>query len=313
MRKYRQHLPQLDGDFFLTDGGLETTLIFCEQLELPHFAAFHLLRTDSGREALCRYFRSYAILAEKYGVSFVLESATWRASADWGRRLFYSDEGLADANRKAIELCREIRDEFEFGNVNMVISGCLGPRGDGYSANTLMNEAEAEQYHRAQVETLCDTDADMITALTITYPEEAIGITRVARAAGLPVVISFTVETDGRLPCGKSLQDAIRQVDRATRNGPAYYMINCAHPAHFQGALAPDEQWTSRIRGLRANASTKSHAELDASEELDDGDPQELARQYRDLKNKFPHWSVFGGCCGTDTRHVEAICRVCAH
>lgn len=309
MPKYRQELPQLSDRLFLTDGGLETTLIFHENLELPHFAAFDVLKSERGREALRSYYRTYAALARQKRTGFVLESATWRASISWGRKLGYSADSLATANRQAIDLLCEIRDEFEDERTRMVISGCIGPRGDGYRADDMMSEGEAEAYHAAQIETLRETEADMVSAFTITHAEEAIGATRAARRAGLPVVISFTVETDGRLPSGETLKGAIESVDGATDQAPAYYMINCAHPTHFAGSLPGDESWLLRIRGLRANASAKSHAELDEAKELDVGSPAELGSQYSSLRNKLRNLNVLGGCCGTDHRHLEAISR----
>jgi S-methylmethionine-dependent homocysteine/selenocysteine methylase len=193
----------------------------------------------------------------------------------------------------------------------MVISGCVGPRGDGYIPTDAMTAEEAQHYHQAQIETFCKADADLVTAITMNYMEEAIGITRAAQTAEMPVVISFTVETDGKLPTDQSLKDAIQQVDAATNNGPVYYMINCAHPTHFANTLVAGEPWLERIRGLRANASTKSHAQLNESETLDDGNPEELGSQYRELKNKLQNLNVLGGCCGTDDRHIEAICKAC--
>jgi S-methylmethionine-dependent homocysteine/selenocysteine methylase len=234
MSKYRTALPQLNGDLFLTDGGVETTLIFHQGFELPYFAAFDLLKNDEGREGLREYFQPYVKIAKDHGVGFVLESATWRASPDWAERLGYTPEALQDANRKAIELLKEIREEPETDETKLIISGCVGPRGDGYSPDRQMTEEEAERYHAVQIGTFADTVADMITAITMTHAEEAIGVARAAISAGMPVVISFTVETDGKLPTGQSLKDAIEQVDTATKNGPAYYMINCAHTTHFE-------------------------------------------------------------------------------
>ncbi len=312
MPKYRHDLPQLAGDLFLTDGGIETTLIFLDGQDLPHFAAFDLLKRGEGRAALTRYFRTHAAIAKAHGVGFILESPTWRASADWAALLGYSREELAEANRESIALMEQIRGEFEDEQTPMVISGCVGPRGDGYDPTGHMTAEEAEAYHDEQIAVFSRTPADMITAITMTNAEEAIGVTRAAQSVGMPVVISFTVETDGRLPTGQSLKDAIEAVDAATGGAPAYYMINCAHPTHFQNALAAGEAWVKRIRGLRANASTLSHAELDEAEQLDDGDPQELGRLHGRLKGRFGHINVFGGCCGTDHRHVEAICRACA-
>lgn len=215
-------------------------------------------------------------------------------------------------NRQAIKMLVEIRDEFEDPKSTIVISGCIGPRGDGYRPSALMTADEAERYHRTQIGVFASTEADMVTALTMTYAEEAIGIVRAAQSVGLPVVISFTVETDGRLPSGESLEEAIKQVDAATNNGPAYYMINCAHPTHFGDVIADGDPWTRRIRGLRANASRLSHAELDKAEELDDGNPVELGEQYFSLHRGLGNLNVLGGCCGTDQRHVEEICKACA-
>ena len=311
MARAKKNLPQLSDNLFLTDGGIETTLIFNEGLNLPYFAAFDLLKNTLGYEALHKYFRTYARLAQKYEVGLILESPTWRASQDWGDKLGYSTAEIATLNRKAIELLQDIRDEYENDNTPMVISGCIGPRGDGYNPESLMSEAEAERYHSAQIETFSSARVDLVTAITMTYVEEAIGISRAASNANIPVVISFTVETDGRLPTGQPLKNAIEQVDCTTNSKPIYYMINCAHPTHFDSVLPTGERWLERIRGLRANASIRSHAELDEAEELDDGNPVELAFQYRQLKTKLPSLNVLGGCCGTDHRHLEEICQIC--
>ncbi|HET7854023.1 MAG TPA: homocysteine S-methyltransferase family protein [Candidatus Methylomirabilis sp.] len=311
MARYRNALPQLGGDPFLTDGGIETTLIFHEGLELPDFAAFHLLKDPKGEAALRKYFRTYAEIAKRFRTGLILESATWRASADWGTRLGYNRQTLADANRKAIRLLEEIRSEFANEKTKVVISGCVGPRGDGYIPTQSMSEEKAEVYHREQVETFAGTAADMVTAITMNYVEEAMGIARAARRAGMPVAISFTVETDGRLPTGQTLHAAIEQMDAATSRYPSYYMINCAHPTHFEHVLAGGEPWAKRIRGLRANASCKSHAELNESPELDIGDPVELGMQHARLKRRLPQLNVLGGCCGTDHRHVEQIATAC--
>lgn len=310
---YRNALPQLNGGFFVTDGGIETTLIFHQGLELPDFAAFDLLKRPGGESALREYFRAYVRIAARHNADVVLESATWRASADWGARLGYSEAELAEANRRAIELLERIRDELSETRTMAVISGCVGPRGDGYQPANMMTIGQALGYHRAQVNTFAGTAADMVGAITMNYVEEAIGIALAARDAEMPVAISFTVETDGRLATGQPLADAIGQVDAATGAYPAYYMLNCAHPQHFDSVLEPDASWTGRIRGLRANASRKSHAELNESSELDIGDPAELGTQYAWLKqHRLPRLNVLGGCCGTDQRHVESIAAACA-
>jgi S-methylmethionine-dependent homocysteine/selenocysteine methylase len=305
---HRSELPQLKGDLFLTDGGLETTLIFHRGIDLPAFAAFDLLKDEQGTEALRRYYAPYAELAREHGVGLVLESPTWRANPDWATQLGYTLDRLDFVNRQSIALLEAIRDSYETDRTPVVISGCVGPRGDGYVAGALMTAEEAEAYHVIQIGTFAGTAADMVCAITMTYAEEAIGVARAARANGMPVAISFTLETDGRLPSGQPLAEAIAQVDDETGGGPDYFMINCAHPTHFEDVLEPGAPWLDRIRGLRANASRKSHAELDESTELDEGDPVELATQYQALGARLPSLTVLGGCCGTDHRHVGEIC-----
>ena len=303
---YRERLPQLDGGLYITDGGIETTLIFHHGLELPAFAAFTLLEDEEGTEQLRRYYAPYAELARERGVGLVLESPTWRANPDWATEIGYSLDELDAFNRKAISLMEELRAEYSSGPP-IVISGCVGPQSDGYSPTTMLAPDGAERYHSTQIATFADTAADMVTAITMTYAEEATGVTRAAVANGLPVAISFTLETDGRLPSGQALGGAIQQVDEETDAAPAYYMINCAHPTHFEDVLDAGT-WVERIGGLRTNASTKSHAELDEATELDEGDPADLAARHAALKDRLPRVNVLGGCCGTDHRHVTSIC-----
>jgi S-methylmethionine-dependent homocysteine/selenocysteine methylase len=309
--KYRNRLPQLDGGLFLTDGGLETTLIFHEGFDLPCFAAFVLLDSECGRKALRDYFDRYAPMAIAAGAGFVLEAPTWRANPDWGTKVGYGTEALARNNRAAIALLLELRDRYETAASPMVVSGALGPRGDGYDPGALMSADEAADYHGFQIGLFRDAGADLVSAFTMTNIGEAQGIALAAKALDMPCVISFTVETDGRLPTGDTLAEAIRCVDAETGNGPAYYMINCAHPTHFDHVLAAGEPWIKRLRGLRANSSRMSHAELDNAPELDIGDPQELGGQYAELRRRFPHINVLGGCCGTDHRHVDCISTAC--
>ena len=311
MDNYQQQLPQENGQLFLTDGGLETTLIFEQGIDLPEFAAFGLVESSEGRQTLRDYYADYMAIARQVGCGFILESPTWRANPDWAEKLGYDGHGLRTVNRDAIGLMHAIRDEWAGGDMPVVVSGCIGPRGDGYVVGEQMSVEQARAYHSLQTEAFADSDADMVAAITMTYPEEAIGLTLAAQDVGLPVVISFTTETDGRLPDTTSLAEAIEQVDVATEAGPAYYMVNCAHPDHFSDALADGESWVQRIRGIRANASRRSHAELDEAEELDPGDPQELGQLYRGLRSRFPQFSILGGCCGTNHRHVSHICYAC--
>jgi homocysteine S-methyltransferase len=289
----------------LTDGGLETTLVFHEGLELPHFAAFPLLDDADGRAVLRRYFEGYLAIAREHGTGFQLDTPTWRANADWGARLGYDAAALDRVNRDAVAFARELAAGA--GDVDVRVNGVIGPRGDGYVVGERMDPDAAQAYHREQVASLAGAGADVVSAITMTYPDEAIGIARAAGDADVPAIVSFTVETDGRLPDGATLRDAVEAVDAATGARTEAYMINCAHPAHFADALAGDEQWRRRVRGLRANASRMSHAELDAAEELDAGDPGDLAERYVALRERLPELAILGGCCGTDGRHVAAI------
>ncbi len=311
MTKYRDRLPQLSDKLFLTDGGLETTLIFHDKIELPYFASFDLLRSLDGTERLRDYFERYIAMAKTGGTGFVLEAPTWRANPDWAAKLGYSREALAQVNCDAIDLLAELQQKHDTPQTPMVISGNIGPRGDGYKVENAMTVQEAQDYHGWQVGVFADTQADLVSAFTMNYVEEAIGVARACQAANMPCVISFTVETDGKLPSGQLLRDAVEQTDRDTNNAPAYYMLNCAHPTHFADALRKGESWTTRIRGVRANASVRNHAELDAAPDLDIGDPADLGRRYRALRREFPGFTVLGGCCGTDHRHVEQICLAC--
>jgi S-methylmethionine-dependent homocysteine/selenocysteine methylase len=301
-------LPQTEqGRLFVTDGGLETELVFHDGLDLPCFAAFPLLDSADGRARLRRYYDGYLDIARKHRVGFVVETPTWRANPDWAGQLGYSAEQLVAANRAAVELAEEVRAAAVTDGVTAVVSGCVGPRGDGYDPGSAMTPDEAQRYHSVQIATFADTTADQVTAITMTNAEEAIGIVRAAAEAGIPAAISFTVETDGRLPTGQPLSDAINEVDAETSCSAAYFMVNCAHPTHFGPALNGPGPW-ARLLGVRANASSKSHAELDEAAELDEGDPSDLGVQHVALRDSLPAITVLGGCCGTDARHVAEIC-----
>ena len=310
MARYRNRLPQLANKPFLSDGGMETTLIFHGGLDLPHFASFTLMATREGRGKLRDYYVPYLSLARQRGVGFILDTPTWRANPDWGFKLGYGPEALNAVNEDSIDLMLELREEFETALTPCVISGAIGPRGDGYKAGN-MEADEAEDYHSGQVASFARTQADMVSAYTLTNYREAIGIARTAKANSIPCAISFTVETDGRLVTGLDLGDAIQRVDEATDGSPVYYLINCAHPTHFMQALEKGEPWLKRVHGVKANASAKSHAELDESTTLDAGDPVDLGRRYVALRRDFPGMRILGGCCGTDHRHIAAICEAC--
>jgi homocysteine S-methyltransferase len=293
----------------LTDSGLETWLVFHREVDLPDFAAFPLVDDDVGRGLLAEYYDEHLRVAESVVAGIVLETPTWRANADWGARLGYDAVALERVNRDSVGFLRAIAAERP--GVDVVVSGCIGPRGDGYDPGELLDPDTAEAYHRPQIDAFVSAGADRVTMLTATHAGEAIGVVRAAARARIPVVIAFTVETDGRLPSGQSLEEAITEVDAATDGAALHFGINCAHPDHFAGVVARGGAAIERIELVRANASRASHAELDEAEELDDGDPTELGEQYAELVRAHPHLRVLGGCCGTDVRHVAAIAHAC--
>ena len=290
----------------LTDGGLETSLIFHQGIDLPLFAAFPLVQREDGRAALRAYWEPYLALARDESVPFVVDTVTWRANPDWVAQLGYGEGAVRDANDAAASFASGLASKVGDATVN----GVVGPRGDGYVVTDVMSADQAAEYHWPQVSALAEAGVDQVSAITFTYPEEAVGFVKAAQGARVPAVVSFTVETDGRLPNGVALRDAIGRVDDATSRAPVGFMINCAHPSHFEGSLV-DGDWLDRIIGIRANASTMSHAELDAAEHLDDGDPDDLATRYRALLDRLPAVSILGGCCGTDDRHIRVISQAC--
>lgn len=296
-------LPQVAGHPMVTDGGLETDLVYHHDVDLPDFAAFPLVDDQRGRQLLRAYYEDYVEIARRAGAGLQLETPTWRASGDWGDRLGYAAADLERVNRESVALLIDLRDRS--GLTPLLVSGCVGPRGDGYMAGEEADPDEAARYHAPQINAFAAAGADLVSALTLTGVGEAIGVVRAARSAGLPVAVSFTVERDGRLPSGTTLAAAVTAVDAEA--APDYFMVNCAHPRHIAPGLAGEGAWRSRIVGLRANASERSHEELDAATELDEGDPAGLARAQDDLRPRLPSLALVGGCCGTDARHVAAM------
>lgn len=309
--RFRNGLPQLKGGLFLTDAGLETDFIFNKGIDVPEFAAHTLLPDPETRAMVEDYFRAFLDLARVCHAGFILDSQTWKAQARWASCLGDNEANLLAANRDSMALISSLRAEFADNPKPVILNGVVGPCTDSYSQVPTMTAHQSEIYHAAQISCLAKNGADMVTATSFAQSEEAIGFVRAAMAIGIPAVISFSLETDGRLPPGQPLDEAIDEVDAATDNGPAYYMVNCAHPDHFFNVLTVSP-WASRIRGLRCHASRRDHVDLYCSDTLDDGDPDELADQYRTIREKMPWLNVFGGCCGTDLRHVTAIVRAIA-
>ena len=289
---------------YVSDGGLETDLIFHRGVDLPEFASFPLVEHESGRGLLRAYFDAYADVARRAGAALTLETPTWRANPDWGARIGYDTAGLARANTAAVDLLQRLREGYaELPDVRLI--GAVGPRGDGYVAGERADPDEAADYHRAQVEALARAGVDLVAAYTLTGPEEGVGVVRAARSAGVSVLVGFTVETDGRLPDGTALGDAVTQVDHAA--APDGFIVNCAHPTHIAAALADGGAWRNRVVQVNPNASTQTHEELDAAEVLDEGDLGLLRTSFDQLRPDLANLRVVGGCCGTDARHVAAL------
>lgn len=286
---------------WVTDGGLETDLIFNHGIDLPEFASFPLVEDADGAKLLADYYLEYAAIAGRAGVGLVLETPTWRSNPDWGAKLGYDVTALDRVNRAAVALMRQVVEASGLPTVH--VSGVVGPRGDGYVA-VARDPDEAADYHAAQINAFAHEGVDLVHAMTLTEPGEAIGVVRAARAARAQVGISFTVETDGRLPDGTALNDAIAQVDAVA--APDWFGVNCAHPIHIREALDGGE-WQARLTTLRPNASTLTHAELDVMEELDSGDQDLLARTTAELRELVPSFTTVGGCCGTDASHVSRL------
>lgn len=300
-------LPQLDGTRFVTDGGMETDLIFHHGVDLPEFAAFPLLDDPDGRELLTNYYDGYAAIARHAGVGLMLETPTWRANPDWGARLGYAHDDLARIDADAVGFLQDLRASYaersEVGPI--LVSGMIGPRGDGYVSEGAVEPAQAADYHLPQLRAFTESGADLATALTLTDVGEATGIVQAAHSVGLPIAIGLTVETDGRLPDGTTIGAAISAVDQVA--APDYFLINCAHPTHVANGLTEPGEWTHRIVGTRVNASPKSHAELDEAEQIDEGDIAQLVVGQAALEHLLPALAIVGGCCGTDHRHVGAL------
>lgn len=304
MPRYRNNLPQLGSDIFACYIGMDTEILFRDGIDLPGFASYPLLLNPDHRNLIRNYYCNLVDLARDQNVGVILDAVTWVANRDRGAELGFTPDDLKKLNIEAIELIADVRAEK--GDLPTVLSGQVGPRGDGYAPSDQMSTEEAEDYHSEQIAVYSQTEADLVSAFTLCYPEEASGIVRAAQRFDMPVAIAFTVETDGRLPTGVSVGEAIEQVDAESNAGALYFLINCAHPDHFTSILG-NEPWMKRLRGVVANASRCSHAELDNAEVLDDGDPNELGIQVGGLRKQFSHFSILGSCCGSNLRHMKRI------
>jgi len=295
-----------DKRVFLTDGGFETSMLFHEGFDLPGFSAAPLLDDPEARQAMARYFDRFLAMAAEAGTGFVLDTGTWRAGEHWAEVVGVTRADMRRLNREAAAFAKEVKSRWDGRVAPILIDGVIGPAGDGYAPEALLTPERAEAVHLPQVKALAEAGVDFIAAVTMTHTGEGIGIARAAKLVGIPVVVSYTVETDGHLPTGQNIAEAVAETDAATGGAPLYYMVNCAHPDHFSAELGQGD-WLKRIGGLRANASRLSHAELDEATELDDGDPAEFGHLHEALIARLPALRVVGGCCGTDHRHVGAV------
>lgn len=304
MPKYRENLPLLGSDIYACYVGMSTEILYKDGIDLPGFASYPLLSNPKHKNLIRNYYCNLMDLARDQNVGLILDSETWAANRDRGAELGFSPSDLKEFNIEAIKLIAEVREEK--GDFPTVLCGQVGPRGDGYAPADQMSTHEAEDYHSEQIEVYSNTEADLVSGFTLCYPEEASGVVRAAQRFDIPVAIAFTVETDGRLPTGISVKEAIEQVDEESNGGALYYLINCAHPDHFTNIFS-DEPWMKRLRGIVANASRCSHSELDVAEELDEGNPDELGIQIGELRKQFSHFNILGGCCGSNLQHMKRI------
>jgi S-methylmethionine-dependent homocysteine/selenocysteine methylase len=298
----------MPGRAFLTEGGTETELLYKWGFELPEFAVFPLLDNPNAVTVMRDMFRRTLDVAAKHGQPMLLSGLDYRASPDWGVKLGYSVEGLAEANLRSITFLREIAGEYVRQVPDIRIAGIVGPRGDAYSLNRTITAEEAEDYHAVQLETLRRAEVDLAQAMTFSNIPEAVGVTRAAQAIGVPLAILFTLDSTHRLRSGPSLREAIEAVDAETNHAPAFYGINCSHPVEFEPALEPGN-WFQRVRCLRPNAAKMDKISLCKLGHLEEGDPVELGRLMGDLAQRYQHIDIWGGCCGTGPVHLEEIAR----
>ncbi|KAJ5210720.1 Homocysteine S-methyltransferase [Penicillium cf. griseofulvum] len=300
------NLPQLTSiKPFITEGGIETTLIYTKNIDLPNFSTLPVLNTEDGKETISSIYKGYIDIARAHSTGVVLETRTWRGSPLWSSEIGLSIPQMVDLNHTAVKLLQGIRSETPFDPI--VISGAMGPLQDAYQDSTVSFD-QAREYYGPQIRAFAEEGVDMLCIMTVTNLDEAFGAVSLAREYNLPIHVSFSIETDGRLRGGKTLEDAIREVDSVTENYVTYYGVNCAHPRYIIMAVQDmPMEVRSRLGSIRGNSSLKSHEELDNSTELDRGDIPGWVQEFNQLVSMLPGLKVVGGCCGTDEEHIDAI------
>jgi S-methylmethionine-dependent homocysteine/selenocysteine methylase len=301
--------PRLDGRFYLTEGGTETEVLYKWGFELPEFAMYPLLDNAEAHEVIKNIYRRYFEAAERHDTGMLILGHDYRASPDWGAKLGYSPEGLAEMQRRTIEFLDGMRREYEGRVRDVYIGGCIGPRGDAYGTGGDISEAEAEAYHSVQLTTLGSTRADLAVATTFNNIPEAVGVVRAAERIGIPIGVNLTLTTEGRLRSGPTLREAVETIEERTNGAAAWFGTNCAHPLEFAGALADAGPWLERLRCIRPNAVQMDQIALCKLGHLEDGDPVELGQQMGEVARLLPRADILGGCCGTDERHLGEIAK----
>ena len=299
--------PRKPGLRYLTEGGTETEIMFRHGYELRDFAMFELMSNPAAVKDLAGMYRRLLDTIARHGFAAMLAGFDYRASPDWGAKLGYSPAGLAEMQHRCIDFLRDVSAPYKDTLPDIVICGCVGPRGDAYAMNRSITAREAEDYHATQLDTLRACGVDLVWAATFNNIPEAVGLSRAAARAGLPLNLHFTLAGDHRLRSGPTLRQAIEQTDaQAGAARPDSYGINCSHPVEFLPALEPGG-WTWRIRALRPNAAKMDKIALCKLNHIEEGNPDELGRMMGDLARCHPDIDIFGGCCGTWDRHIDAI------
>lgn len=299
--------PRRDGVFYLAEGGQETEIMYKFGHDLPHFAMFTLLDQPAAVADMRAMYRRYLDTAARHGFNALMGGLDYRASPDWAGLLGYTRSDLRDMQLRSVDFLREAAQPYAGQIREILIVGTVGPRGDAYSLNQVITADEAEDYHSAQLETLRDAKVDLVSALTFNNTPEAVGVARAAASFGLPLSVSFALDSDHRLMSGPTLREVIETVDReAGEARPAYFGVNCSHPLEFTPALESGE-WIRRIRMLRPNAVSMEKTQLCRLGHLESGDPDELGRQMGELAARYPHIDIWGGCCGTWDAHLDRI------
>ena len=301
--------PRLENKFYLTEGGVETEVMYKWGYELPEFAMFPLLDNPEADAVIRNMFRRYLDVAAEQNTGLLLNGHDYRASPDWAAKLGYSAEGLRDMQRRTIQFLDDMRTEYAGRVSDVYIAACIGPRGDAYGTGGEITVDEAEDYHSLQLQNLDGTAADMAVAATFNNIPEAIGVIRAASEKGMPIGVSLTLTPEGRLRSGPSLREAIENVDEATDGRAAWFGTNCSHPLEFEPALYDAGPWLERLRYIRPNAARMDKIALCSLGHLEDGDPVELGEQMGEVARRLPNADIIGGCCGTDERHLSEIAK----